>query len=78
MIDYEVGMNDLLIYVAMAISVLSNIILTFLWIKNKKSKQKLKDSRELNDFILDLMNGEGLVKVSRVDPANIMIRSPRG
>lgn len=71
-------MNDLLIYSSFIISIFINLILTFLWIKEKKTKHQLKDSRELNDFILDLMKGDGLIRISRVDPSNILLRSPRG
>ena len=73
-------MNDLyfLIYIILFISVLFNIILIILYFKTPKDKLKNKESKELQDFMIDLMQGEGLVKVTRVDPSNVLLRSPRG
>lgn len=70
-------MIENLIYIFFLLSFALNIILTYLWIKTKKSKHQLKDSRELQEFLVDLLQGDGLIKVSRVNPQDILLRSPR-
>lgn len=46
----------------------------------KEIKEKPKpDSRELTDFLADMASGKaGVFAVARVDPNDILIRSPRG
>jgi len=41
-------------------------------------KPKKQDSRELQEFLSDLFQGSGLVRVERVDPSSIFLHSPKG
>lgn len=63
-----------------SISTALNFILLGLLIYQLKFTKKIKDrpqSVELKEFIQDLLMGDGLVKISRVDSANVVLRSPR-
>lgn len=70
-------MNDLYLQVTCSISLIFNLILIFLYLKSRKQKNKINDSRDLQEFMLDLMKGDGLVRVTRVNPSDIFLRSPR-
>jgi hypothetical protein len=43
----------------------------------KRARLKQPESYELSAFMRDMLRGRGLLEVKRVDPANIMIHSPR-
>jgi hypothetical protein len=43
----------------------------------RKARLKRPESYELREFIRDMSAGRGLIEVRRVDPANVMLRSPR-
>jgi len=70
-------MNDSVLTTIASASIILNLILLYLSFRYKKQKHKIKDSRELQEFMLDLMRGDGLVKVTRVNPSDIFLRSPR-
>lgn len=56
-------------------SIIFNVVLFY---KHKhKHKISKKESLELQEFLADLMGGVGLIAVTRVDPGNILMRSPR-
>lgn len=55
-------------------SIILNAALIIKFTKQSKSPPK---SLELQDFISDLSRGEGLIRMSRVDPADVILRSPR-
>ena len=42
----------------------------------RRSRKQRPDSYELKDFMRDMLE-RGLLEVRRVDPTNIMLRSPR-
>lgn len=42
----------------------------------KKTKSR-PQSVELKEFLADLMTGAGIVAVGRIDPTNILLRSPK-
>lgn len=64
-----------LVFVFFIISVLANIGLIF-YIRKiiKKPGEKTYDVQNL---MQDLLNGAGLVKIERVDPTDVLLRSPR-
>jgi hypothetical protein len=49
----------------------------YLFKKLKSAKSAARDSYELQQFLHDLTGGTGLVQVSRIAPANVLLRSPR-
>lgn len=60
-----------------------SISLNALFYFRLKQKSLKKETLELQEFLIDLMSGAGLIavaqsgKVSRVDPDNVFLRSPR-
>lgn len=68
---------NLVLLVTAAISVFLNFTLLALYFRAKKQKHKRSDSRELQEFMLDLMQGDGLIRITRVNPSDIFLRSPR-
>ena len=72
------AMNDEMILLIIALLLISNIIFIVLYLRvKKKLKSPEKDKTELYAFMQDLMNGHGLVKVTRIDTSDIFLRSPR-
>lgn len=70
-------MNDLMM-LSVIVLLLSNIIFIVLFLRAKKKlKSPDKDKSEMYAFMQDLMNGHGLVKVTRIDTSDIFLRSPR-
>lgn len=54
----------------------SNIVFLVLWLKAKHKLSKPRsESVELHEFLVDLMGGTGLVKVSRIAPGDMLIRA---
>lgn len=41
-------------------------------------KPKKQDSKELQEFLADLFQGGGLVRVERIDPTSLFIHNPKG
>lgn len=59
---------------ALAASIFGNAGLLF---KLTRTKGKKPESMELQEFLMDLRTGWAVLSVKRVDPNDIMIRSPR-
>jgi len=57
----------------LALSVSLNVYL-ILRLRRKPPKPQ---SLELQEFLGDLLSGPGIVAVSRIDPSNILLRSPK-
>lgn len=64
-------------YVLSALLAASALGNALLWFKYKTTPQKRGQSVELQEFLADLMSGYAIVAVSRIDPGNILMRSPR-
>lgn len=45
--------------------------------KLKKDISQREQSIELKEFLSDLLSGDGLISISRVDPTNVFLYSPR-
>jgi ABC-type bacteriocin/lantibiotic exporter with double-glycine peptidase domain len=72
------AMNDAMILLIIALLLISNIIFIVLFLRAKKKlKSPEKDKTELYAFMQDLMNGTGLIKVTRIETSDIFLRSPR-
>ena len=52
------------------------LVLSLRLYKKHKTKPP-KDSLELEDFLADLMNGGGLIRVQRINPSDVLLRSRR-
>jgi hypothetical protein len=65
-----------MIYIISSFLIISTFLNLFLFFQYKK-KPKKAQSIELQEFLADLMGGVGIVAVSRIDPGNILLRSPR-
>lgn len=76
----EIHMTEnYLIYGVTIFLFISNGVTIFILVKEKKKRQKnSQQSFELSEFLADLLQGEGLVKVTRIAPNDIFLRSPRG
>jgi hypothetical protein len=71
-------MSETQIYLIITSLLFSNLILAYLFYKEKKKKNlKTRDSFEVNQLLLDLMQGEAVIKCSRIVPTDIFLRSPR-
>lgn len=68
---------DYIIYFLFLVSIVLNVVLALKYSKYKKSKNS-SDSYELSLFIRDLLEAEGLIKITRIAPSDIFLRSPRG
>ena len=69
-------MTDYILYLLLLVSLLINIFLIYR-IKSVKSKPR-PESLELQEFIHDLTQGSGLIRIQRVDSSSLFLRSPRG
>lgn len=69
-------MKDYALILLFLLSFASIILNVVLFYKHKHKISK-KESLELQEFLADLMGGTALVAVTRVDPGNILMRSPR-
>lgn len=61
---------------AILVSVVSIGLSAYL-IKTSKQTRVNGQTQELKDFLADLGRGDGLVRVTRVDPSDVLLRSPR-
>lgn len=69
-----------MILITLAVSVLINMSgCLYLWrLRSKLNSIKSRpDSLELQEFLLDLLNGSGLIHVKRISPTDILLRSRR-
>lgn len=72
-------MNDEMILITITLLLVSNVVFIVLYVRAKKKiKHPDKDKTELYAFMQDLMNGTGLIKVTRLETSDIFVRSPRG
>lgn len=62
------------LFILCVFSLAGNALLYFQFQRRNKDAPK---SYELREFIADLMQGDALVRVTRVDPADVLLRSPR-
>jgi len=69
---------DYIIYFLFLVSIVLNVVLALKYSKYKKSKKNSSDSYELSLFIRDLLEAEGLIKITRIAPSDVFLRSPRG
>jgi hypothetical protein len=59
---------------SLAVSLAGNALLLS---RLKQDKRKKTESIELQDFLMDLRTGWAVLSVKRIDPNDIIIRSPR-
>jgi hypothetical protein len=64
--------------VLVAIICVSVILNGLLFIQTLKFKKAPAQTLELRQFASDLFRGEALLRVTRIDPADILLKSPRG
>jgi hypothetical protein len=69
-------MIDLLV-IGLLVSFVGNGFLLYRYFKLKQTIKDRAPSLELDEFVADLLNGAGVVKISRVNPHDIFLRSPR-
>ena len=69
--------NDVFYFVS-SFSVLLNFFFIILLLKYRKFNKKRKDSYESSELIKDLLSGEALIKITRISPTDVFLRSPRG
>lgn len=62
--------------ILIAILVASNSVTALLLLKKQKQKSA-QQSPEINEFLVDLLAGESLIKVTRIAPSDVFLRSPR-
>jgi hypothetical protein len=68
-------MNEFVL-ILLAVSLTGNVILGWnLWAMRKRPRPEAYDVQEL---MTDLLRGQALVKVERISPADVLLRSPRG
>ena len=65
-------------YLCILVLLSSNIITIVLFYREKNKQKQRPESVELQEFLIDLLNGNSLIKVSRINSADILVRSPRG
>lgn len=56
------------------LSIAANALLIFLLLKNKPKRSQDYDSRML---LHDLTAGDALVRITRISPADVLLRGPR-
>lgn len=63
------------IFIFFGLSLIANIALA-LYIR-RLSKSPGEKTYDVHNLLQDLLNGAGLVKIERIDPADVLLRSPR-
>lgn len=64
-----------LIYLLIALNIVTALTAAYFFRKSRRGPRK--DSVELQEFIRNLMAGEAIVRVSVIDPANLLLRTRR-
>lgn len=59
---------------ALTISIAFNV---WIYFKLKKEKKAPQESYEVTQLLQDLTQGAALIKIERLDPASVFLRSPR-
>lgn len=62
-----------LIYLLILTNILSLILVAYLWRKARLADAR-PESLELQEFLVDLMGSGGLIRVSRIAPADVVLR----
>lgn len=70
-------MIDNIIYIIFISLVATNIISAYFYFRLKNKTKQAPKSYELQLFLHDIMRGDGIVRVSRIDPNDIFLRSPK-
>ena len=70
-----VDMIDLMTFLV-SILAISNVSTAFFLFKKTKTQKKAPPP-DFQEFLLDLMQGGAVLKVQRVNPEDVMLRSPR-
>ena len=68
-------MLELVLGQLLAVSVALNAFLAF---RQRKKATAPPPSLELREFLADLASGAGVIRVTRLDPSDLMLRSPKG
>jgi len=63
-------------YYIIAALIITNLGTIAYFLLKKKSQPKV-NSRELDEYLLDQLRGGGLIRVQRVNPEDVFLRSPR-
>lgn len=66
-----------LLLVLLCLSLMGNVFFFSMSLLEKKQTRTQPQSIELQEFLVDLMSGTAMVAVARVDPNNILLRSPK-
>lgn len=56
---------------------LGSLLNLFLIFKIKRSKPPVQETYDVKELLHDLSAGEAIVRISRVAPADVFLRSPR-
>lgn len=70
-------MTDLIYLFALTILFTTNVV-TLVFLKKTKQKVTAKQMPAENALLLDLLQGEAMVRITRVVPSDVFLRSPRG
>jgi hypothetical protein len=62
----------------LALSLILNAALLFLYLKETNQKKSRKDTREAEELLADILQGDALVRITRISPADVFLRSPGG
>jgi hypothetical protein len=68
-------MTITLLTVLLLISLAINVIALIHFLRKAKPRS---ESYELREFLHDITGGEGIVRIQRVAPVDVLIRSPKG
>ena len=60
------------------LSISLNIALTIAYVSERRRNKKRKETIDAQDLLMDLMAGEALVRVTRISPTDVFLRSPGG
>lgn len=58
---------------ALFCSIALNVFLTY----RIKKKQPKSNSIEIREFLTDLLSGPAMLAIARIDPGDVMLRSPK-
>ena len=68
LLKFSIGLNIFLVFAFFA----------SFFIRMKPKQLPPKHSLELQEFLADLMVGDGLIRVERISPANVFMHNPKG
>lgn len=71
-------MNEYLIYYLCGLLFVSAAVNAFLLYKYlQKPKANIQETYDVQELLADLLAGQALIKIERIAPSNILLRSPR-